>query len=722
MPIVFLLGVLVAVIAATWRVLREGSPYLLAGLALAGLLHEFVDTRRIGAAMGRKGWRSILAGTLLGAPLPLCSCGVIPAAVSLRRKGASREASLAFLVSTPETGIDSLALTWGLLGPLFALVRAGVGILMGILVGAVTLLRGGADPSESPERGPALPEDAHDHSEGLGDPLLVRLRRAAQYGFVELFGDLAFWLALGFLASGILTALLPEQFFVRFLSNEILSFLVMGLAGTLTYVCASASTPVAAAMIGAGLSPGAALVFLLAGAATNPTTLLVVGRLFGRRLVALYLGTVFAASVAAGLLVNRILTASQVVLAPPSPAGLPWIFLEVLSAMALLFLTAVVLHRRGLRRDWKELIDPLRAALLSLAGLPWRRIARAAAWSGAGLLAAGWLSTSLFRVRPGERAIVRFLGKIDPEQAGPGLHLAAPVPFGGVEIVAANAVRTAEIGFLSPPIQSVSEQAGRAPVFPRASPSFTRETARIPFESQFVTGDENVIEVTAVVQYRIRDAALFRVSSERAEASVGSFARAILVEEIGKLPVDAVYSSARGQIEVGVLRRLREDLDGAKTGLETLGVRLLYVHAPDDVHQAFRDVASAAEDSATSRNTALVETEGSVRQARAEAARSVLEADAARVEAVERARGAVAAFVQIRREYERAPDATRLRLYLETAERALAPLNKWIKPAGIRSLELWISRSAAPGVSSPLIDRYGLPESLIPELPRLPQK
>jgi membrane protease subunit HflK len=154
-------------------------------------------------------------------------------------------------------------------------------------------------------------------------------------------------------------------------------------------------------------------------------------------------------------------------------------------------------------------------------------------------------------------------------------------------------------------------------------------------------------------------------------------------------------------------------------------VRLLYVHAPDDVHQAFRDVASAAEDSATARNTALVETEGSVRQARAEAARSVLEAEAARLEIVARANGAVASFVQMRREYERAPEATRLRLYLETAERALAPLNKWIKPAGVRGLELWISRTAAasPTLSLPSASaRDGSPTFLIPPIPPAPQK
>lgn len=685
----------VAVFAAAWTVLREGSPYLLAGLVLAGLLHEFVDTRRIAAAMGRRGWRSILIATMFGAPLPLCSCGVLPAAVSLRRKGASRGATLAFMVSTPETGVDSLSLTWGLLGPFFTVVRAAVGMIVGLAVGMVVMLRGGPEKDlDSFGAEAAHDENTADEEQSIGR----RFRRALRYGFVDLFGDLALWLLVGFLASGLVKALLPEQFFAGVLGAEWVSFLAMAAFGALTYVCASASTPLAAAMVAGGLNPGAALVFLLTGPATNAATVLVVGRLFGKRVVAIYLGTVVATSFAAGFVLNRIVPIGSVAPGQASSVSALRGLVESASAIVVLALAAFVLRRNGVRREVGELIGGGRAAIRALRGIRWRRIVRRAAWCAAAGALAWWLSTSLYRVRPGQRAIVRLFGRLEPMEIPPGLHVAVPPPFGRIDIVAVDAIRTAEIGFRAPPLAAVGDSS-RPPVFPPASPSFSNEIPRLPFESQFVTGDENVIEVTAVVQYRILDAARFRVGSERGESIVAPIARALLLEEIGRLPVDAIYSSARGAVETETLARLHDALARIGSGLEPLGVRLLYVHAPDDVHPAFRDVASSAEDSLTSRNLALAESERSVRDARAEAGRLVLEAEAARIEMVERAKGATGSFVAIRQEYLHAPESTRLRLYLETVERALAPLNKWIRPAGGRGLELWISRDARPAAA-----------------------
>lgn len=718
-----LLSGILSILTAIWAVLREASPYLLVGLALAGVLNEFVDTHRILGMMGGRTWKSILVATILGAPLPLCSCGVLPAAVSLRRKGASRGATLAFVVSTPETGVDSLFLTWGLLGPLFALIRAIVGMIMGVLVGGATMWQGHDASGEPSASLPATEPDEHADSTG---PLGKRLRQAARHGFVELFGDLAFWLLLGFVASGIVMALLPEGFFASFLPNEWLSFLAMAVLGAFTYVCASASTPLAAAMIAGGLNPGAAIVFLLTGPATNPATLLIVGRHFGRRTVAIYLSTVFAASFGAGLVLNRVLPTTATMTPPPASSG--WrTLIEVSSAIVLLVLTVFVLRRRGIRGDLRDLAGQARDVTRALRAVRWGRLAGRVGLVGAALALAFWLSSAFFRVRPGERAVVRLLGRVRSADVGPGLHVAAPAPFGRVELVAADAIRTTEIGFRAPPFSTQSGPVS-ASVFPAASPSFSREIPRLPFESQFVTGDENVIEATAVVQYRVRDVALYRLGSERADGTVWALARSILVREMGRLPVDAVYSTARGQIEMESLQELRRALAAARTGLEPLGLRLLYVHAPDDVHQAFRDVASAAEDSATSRNLALVESEGSIREARAQSGRLVLEADGTRFGMVDRARGAAAAFVGIRREYERAPGPTRLRLYLETAERVLAPVRKWIKPAGARGLELWLSGgetvATVPGslVPQPPSETggAGVPPSSAPMLPVIP--
>ncbi len=351
--------------------------------------------------------------------------------------------------------MDSLFLSWGLLGPLFALVRALIGMLMGVLAGGVAMLRGG------PESDGALPvppsvSSSPDEPGDPADTLATRLRRAMRYGFLELFGDIAFWLLLGLAASGVLMALVPEGFFARFLPGEAISFLVMAAAGAATYVCASASTPLAAAMVAGGLNPGAALVYLLTGPATNPATLLIVGRLFGRRTVAAYLGTVFAVSLGAGFLVNRFVPVTASLPQTPAPAGVLRGLIEFVSALSLLGLMVFVLRRRGIRKDVLDLIEQAREIGRSLRGMRWRLFLRRTGLAAGVLLVAFWLSSAFFRVAPGELAVVRLLGRVESAEIGPGLHVAAPPPFGRVELVAADAVRTAEIGFRAPPLTAAA--------------------------------------------------------------------------------------------------------------------------------------------------------------------------------------------------------------------------------------------------------------------------
>jgi uncharacterized membrane protein YraQ (UPF0718 family) len=301
------------IFAETTRAVAEAAPFLLVGLLAAGLLHEFLDTSRIVSALGGRDLRSILAATFLGAPLPLCSCGVLPAALSLHRKGASREATVAFLITTPETGIDSIALTYGLLGPFMAIARPLAAIATGIAAGMLSRLQPPtadvADAGDGPSGKPHAPvhDDQVKKAKAGTRPTRLRLRSAARYAFGPLLDDLTFWLLVAFVLTGILAAALPGEFFARFLPPGMLSFVVMAILGVPTYVCASASTPLAAAMIAKGLNPGAALVFMLTGPATNASTIAIVARLFGRRFVGTYLAAIFGMAVAAGLAVNWIL-------------------------------------------------------------------------------------------------------------------------------------------------------------------------------------------------------------------------------------------------------------------------------------------------------------------------------------------------------------------------------------------------------------------------------
>jgi modulator of FtsH protease HflK len=234
------------------------------------------------------------------------------------------------------------------------------------------------------------------------------------------------------------------------------------------------------------------------------------------------------------------------------------------------------------------------------------------------------------------------------------------------------------------------------PSFPVTVPEFGGpRTSRIPEGSLFVTGDETCVAVTAVVQYQVADPAGYQLGIDRPEALLRSVTRAALVEVIAQTPIDALYSNARGDVEASVLARLRVSTTVAAMGIRPLSLSLLYVHAPDEVHAAFRDVASAVEDSATTRNKALVEAEGSVRLARGEASRLVVQADSYRIEQVERARGNAAGFVPLAAEDLRAGSITRDRLYLEGMERVLGKVPKLIKPDPRRApgLEVWVTSS-----------------------------
>ena len=370
------MNLLFGVFEETYRIVLDSGVFILLGFFLAGVLHEFVDTARIGRMLGGRDLKSILTAALVGAPLPLCSCGVLPTAVALRKKGASRESTVSFLISTPETGVDSVLITYGLLGPVMALVRPLAAVATAVAAGLLSLLAGGRDggPEPEDEAGSAPPGNAAPACEdGCGPPaieeeppragLKERLVRIGRYAFVTMMDELAFWLLLAFVATGLLAALLPPDFFLRFLPWPLLSMVVMAIVGVPTYVCASASTPIAAAMIGKGLDPGAALVFMLTGPATNASTIAVVARMFGRRFVALYLGAIFGVAIGAGLLLNAVVGAGLVPapVAPEVQARGAWALVRFLGAFGFLALMAFSLHRRGLRAGWTELKEHGRA-------------------------------------------------------------------------------------------------------------------------------------------------------------------------------------------------------------------------------------------------------------------------------------------------------------------------------------------------------------------------
>lgn len=289
--------VLKNILIAAWGVTAVMAPYLLLGFLVAGILGAFVPVTFIERHLGRRGLRQIVKASLLGVPIPLCSCSVIPVSASLRKHGATRGSTVSFLTSTPQTGVDSIAATWGLLGPAFAVFRTLVAFITGCICGisVETFVAEQAEPvdgSDSPADSPASRS--------------IRWKRVFSYGFGTLPRDIGRSLIAGLLISGLLGALVPDDFFTRTLDSEWLSMLaVMGL-GIPLYVCSTGSIPIALAMIGAGLSPGAALVFLITGPATNAATITTVFNTMGRRAVLIYLATLALCSLTAGWILNRV--------------------------------------------------------------------------------------------------------------------------------------------------------------------------------------------------------------------------------------------------------------------------------------------------------------------------------------------------------------------------------------------------------------------------------
>ncbi|MFA7257217.1 MAG: SO_0444 family Cu/Zn efflux transporter [Kiritimatiellales bacterium] len=279
------------------------APYLLLGFFVAGVLGAFVPVSFIETHLGQRGLWQIVKASLLGVPIPLCSCSVIPVTASLRRHGATKGAAISFLTSTPQTGVDSIAATWGLLGPLFATFRVLVAFITGCVCGV--MVEAFTPPSENSTNG-CEDEDCPSCNPKSG---AHKWKQVFTYGFGVLPRDIGRALLVGILVSGLLGALVPADFFTRYLSSEWLSMLaVMGL-GIPIYVCSTGSIPIALAMIGMGLSPGAALVFLITGPATNAATIATVFKTMGRQVVVIYLMTLAGCSLSAGWLLNRILAA-----------------------------------------------------------------------------------------------------------------------------------------------------------------------------------------------------------------------------------------------------------------------------------------------------------------------------------------------------------------------------------------------------------------------------
>ena len=320
----------------------EASPWLLLGLIIAGLMKAWVPSKILSKHLG-KGKPAIIKAALIGAPLPLCSCGVIPVATELRRSGASAPATASFLVATPETGVDSVTVSYALLGPIFAIYRPFAAVFSAIITGLLVStvrddeIKSADKDSEQQKTSCCASPNAEELSPKEKDTsccsskntpdivkpkpssccstetpkknddffsnVINKTKTGIYYAATKLIDDIIVWLAIGLIFAALVSTFLPEEFLLSY-GSGLPAMLIMIAISIPMYICATASTPIAAGFIMAGLSPGTALVFMMAGPATNISTLGVIKNEMGAAVLTRYLLGVAICAIGFGMLLD----------------------------------------------------------------------------------------------------------------------------------------------------------------------------------------------------------------------------------------------------------------------------------------------------------------------------------------------------------------------------------------------------------------------------------
>ncbi len=334
-----------------WDLFVDMSFYIVIGLLFTGILHAFVDKDTVLKQVGKKNTASVVKASVVGVPLPLCSCGVVPTALYLGKSGASKGAVVSFLTSTPQTGVDSIIATYGLMGPLFAVYRAVAAFISGIFAGIMTNIFSGKDDIDYSTAktscgcgGEETQSSCCGHTEevvtscscehaedittscgcshevsntsccgnsGVGDttektPFLKKLATVFTYAFGEFLDEIALHFVIGLLVAALISTLIPEAWLATF-TNPLMSMILMLVIGIPMYICSTASIPIALSLMIKGVSPGAAFVFLFAGPVTNIASLTILLKSLGKKVLAIYLASVAFCAIVFGLIFDYII-------------------------------------------------------------------------------------------------------------------------------------------------------------------------------------------------------------------------------------------------------------------------------------------------------------------------------------------------------------------------------------------------------------------------------
>ncbi|MCZ7584292.1 MAG: SO_0444 family Cu/Zn efflux transporter [Deltaproteobacteria bacterium] len=721
------------ILLESWQVMLLASPLVLLGLLVAGLFHVLLSRRLVLAIMGRTGLGAVATAACFGIPLPICSCGIVPVSIELRNKGASRPAGLSFLITTPETSADAILLTWAMFGPIMTIARPLASFLTAMVAGIAAI----AWPEDDSPPPAATPPDApapEPHVVGFGGfarsagafiadiwrkplrsdgatvaaedaapehtPFPQILRRVFRYGFVIMMDDIAFWLLVGILLAGAIGVAIPGDLAALGLGSGLPAMLIMLLAGVPIYMCASGSTPIAAALVAKGLSPGAALVFLLSGPATNAATIVLLTRHFGRRFVSTYLGSIVATSLAAGLALDYFLgLTGWNITAKLAASGEGVVgYLQWVSAIVLLGLCLWRLKAGALRQGLREFLGNIEGffggtedAAANERRAFWQRRRRAFVGGGLALAALAYLASGFYTVPPDSTAFEFRFGKLVRRDIPPGLHYAPPAPVGRADVWRTRYPRKTDVGFRTDLFLLENRKQLLQSNAPGQWHSAIAAMNRNEAESSYIAGDENLVDVSFTVHYSLADPYAFFYGVGKANDIVSLYAQAAAREYVARSRLDDLVTEDRPGLEKFVAGDLQKRLDAAGAGVRVDSVHVVDVHPPQDAVFAFRDVSSAREDRETRIHQAHETLAREVPLARGQGEKTVAaasaEADGARTVAAGRSQG----FSAQSDAFAVAPDLLSHLLKIETAESVLPGREKFVVPPGTagRGVVLW---------------------------------
>ncbi|MDX9800738.1 MAG: SO_0444 family Cu/Zn efflux transporter [Spirochaetia bacterium] len=358
--------IIYGILKETFFLFIDMSPYIILGMVLAGILSVLISRETVSRHIGSHTFSSILKASLFGVPLPLCSCGVIPAAVYIKRAGASHSAAMAFLISTPQTGIDSVIATYGLMGPFFAVFRPVSALLTGVWGGLLSLFldrdgradAGAGTDAAAEAAGKDAESDAAANTAAIEPgccstgssccaspvrPTGIRdkLKKIYDFVFIEFMDDIALQFVIGIIIAGFISYIIPDNFFQDTLfSGGISGMILMILIGIPIYVCSTTSIPIALALLAKGISPGAAYVFLIAGPATNAASLSILLKVLGKKQTIIYLVSIISGSLVSGAVIDLLASfpwMTDIVLNIKSEAPENSVIIDVLLYAAALF-------------------------------------------------------------------------------------------------------------------------------------------------------------------------------------------------------------------------------------------------------------------------------------------------------------------------------------------------------------------------------------------------